>query len=253
MVPMRPSRRFGPWLLATAFLLGSPHAASAAAETKPKAPQVRVELIAEQDGIQPGATFWVGLRQRIAPGWHTYWSNPGDSGEPTTIDWTLPSGFKAGEIVWPHPERIPLGPAMSFGYSGETVLLTEMTAPSDLEPGKRVTLHGRASWLVCAKICIPEEADVRLTLPVVSAKPSINARGATAIAQARRAVPATGLWPASFTATPETVVLTVAATGLSADRIAEAWFYPSQWGVIDLAAPQEVEVGARAMTLRMAR
>ena len=94
---------------------------------------------------------------------------------------------------------------------------------------------------------------MRLTLPVVSAKPGVDARGATAIAQARRAVPATGLWPASFTATPETVVLTVAATGLSADRIAEAWFYPSQWGVIDLAAPQEVEVGDRAMILRMAR
>jgi len=257
---MRPSHRFGLWLLAPALLLGSLAAASVAAETKPSSssrqaqtPKVRVELIAEQDGIEPGGSFWVGLRQRIAPGWHTYWSNPGDSGEPTTIDWTLPTGFKAGDLVWPHPERIPLGPAMSFGYSGETVLLTEITAPAGLEPGTRVTLRGRVAWLVCAKICIPEEAEVRLTLAVAADKPGIDARGASAIEQARRAVPATGLWPASFTATAETVVLTVGATGLAADRIADAWFYPSQWGVIDLAAPQEVSVGEYAMTLRMAR
>jgi len=142
---------------------------------------------------------------------------------------------------------------MSFGYSGKTVLLTEITAPTGLERGTQVTLRGRVAWLVCAKICIPEEAEVRLTLPVASAKPGLDARGASAIAQARRAVPATGLWPASFTATAETVVLTVRATGLAADRIVDTWFYPSLWGVIDLAAPQEVSVGEDAVTLRMAR
>lgn len=247
-------------LLASALVLGSLADASAAAETKPSrsspkhvSPKVRVDLISEQSGIEPGATFWIGLRQRMAPRWHTYWSNPGDSGEPTTIDWMLPAGFTAGGIVWPHPERIPLGPAMSFGYSGETVLLTEITAPAGLEPGTRVTLRGRVAWLVCEKICIPEEAEVTLTLPVVSGTPGRDARGASLIAEARRAVPATGLWPASFTATADTVVLTVAATGLAAGRIADAWFYPGQWGVIELAAPQEISIGERALTVRMAR
>ena len=235
-------------------------AADASARTKPDPasrrphpPRVRVELISEHAGVEPGAAFWVGLRQRIAPGWHTYWLNPGDSGEPMTIEWALPAGFVAGDIVWPHPERIPVGPAMTFGYSDEVVLLTRITAPAGLEPGTQVTLRGQAAWLVCAKICIPEEAGVQLTLPVVSGKPPANPRGASAIQETRRAVPAASPWPASFSAAPETVTLTVGAAGLAADRIADVYFYPSQWGVIDFAAPQAVTIGEDGITLRAAR
>ena len=141
-------------------------------------PLVRVELVSESAGVEPGGHVWVGLRQRIAPGWHTYWINPGDSGEPATIDWTLPAGFTAGDIVWPHPERIPVGPAMSFGYSGEVVLLTRISAPSGLQPGSRAILKAQASWLVCEKICIPEEARVELTLPVVGGPSRLPTRGA---------------------------------------------------------------------------
>ncbi len=248
-------------LLATALLASSwVIAATAAAETKsdpasqkPSTPRVRVELISELDGIEPGAPFWVGVRQRIAPGWHTYWLNPGDSGEPMTIEWTLPSGFEAGDIVWPHPERIPVGPAMTFGYSREVVLLTRITAPAALDPGTRVTLSGHAAWLVCEKICIPEEADVRLALPVVSGRPPVNPRGAAAIAEARRGVPAPSPWPASFTATAEMIDLDVAAAGLAADRIADVYFYPTLWGAIDFAAPQQVAIGERGISVRAAR
>src|SRR4029453_8867083 len=152
------------------------------------APLVRVDLIVETVGIAPGGAVWVGIRQRIAPGWHTYWINPGDSGEALTIEWALPAGFTAEPIVWPHPERIPLGPAMSHGHTGETVLLVRVTAPRDLTPGRDVVLRGHAAWLVCEKICIPEEGDVALTLPVV-ASPAAPGAGAAEIARARRGVP----------------------------------------------------------------
>jgi len=39
-----------------------------------------------------------------------------------TIEWMLPAGLWAGEISWPYPVRIPQGPAMSYGYTGEVVL-----------------------------------------------------------------------------------------------------------------------------------
>jgi DsbC/DsbD-like thiol-disulfide interchange protein len=81
-----------------------------------------VDLVSEVRSVAPGTTFWVGVRQRIDPGWHTYWVNAGDSGEPMTIDWQLPSGVSAGPVAWPHPHRIPVGPAMSFGYTDEVVL-----------------------------------------------------------------------------------------------------------------------------------
>ena len=98
-------------ILGSALLLGAPAPAGAAE------PKVRVELLSEVASIAPGETFWVALRQEIAPGWHTYWMNPGDSGEPPRIEWALPTGFTAGEFVWPPPERIAVGPAMSYGYS----------------------------------------------------------------------------------------------------------------------------------------
>src|SRR5580704_7638008 len=215
-------------------------------------PKVSVALISEAASIEPGAPLWVGLRQRIAPGWHTYWLNPGDSGEPPTIEWTLSSGWEAGPLVWPRPERIPVGPVMSYGYSDEVVLLTRLTAPASLTPGTPITLRGHASWLVCEKTCIPEEADVALTLPVIAARAG-DGPGAAAVEHARRAVPSPSPWPVSLEATTETVTLQVAAPGLVADRIAEVWFFPSRWGVIDHAAPQKVTVDERGITLQTAR
>jgi thiol:disulfide interchange protein DsbD len=211
-----------------------------------------VDLLSEQAGLTAGGEVWIGIRQRIAPGWHTYWTNPGDSGEPMTMEWTLPPGFAAGPIVWPHPERIPVGPAMSHGYTGEVVLLARLTAPPDLAPGRPVTIGGRAAWLVCEKICIPEEARVELTLPVVAGRAPASP-DAPLIAQARRAVPVPSPWPATVSVAPERVVLTLAARELSAGAIADVWFYPDQWGLIEHAAPQEARVDARGLTLVMAR
>ncbi len=216
-------------------------------------PRVTVELVSEGDAVAPGKTFWVGLRQTIAPGWHTYWSNPGDSGEPPQIDWTLPAGFTAGDISWPNPERIRLGPAMSYGYSNEVVLPVQLTAPANLVPGTLVTVAGRASWLVCEKECIPEEAPVSLSLPVVAGEPGLHPTGAPLIARARQAVPSPSPWPATFTATPETVTLAVVARGLVPDRISEVWFYPARWGAIDHAAGQQARVDARGITVEVAR
>jgi len=108
-------------VFACVFLLLGGACASSAAAPEPRGtasgPRVRVELLSEVTSFTPGQTFWVGLHQRISPGWHTYWMNPGDSGEPPRIEWALPSGFTAGEIAWPFPERIPAGPAMTYGYS----------------------------------------------------------------------------------------------------------------------------------------
>ena len=59
---------------------------------------VKASLVAETRSVVAGQTLRLALRQQIEPGWHTYWSNPGESGLPTTIDWRLPQGFKAGRV-----------------------------------------------------------------------------------------------------------------------------------------------------------
>ena len=236
-------------VLACVFLiLGGARASSGAASE----PRVRVDLLSEVAALTPGQTFWVGLHQRISPGWHTYWMNPGDSGEPPRIEWSLPSGFTAGEIAWPFPERIPAGPAMTYGYSGEVVLPIPVTPPTALEPGARVTLRGRASWLVCEQTCIPEEAPIALTLAVARGAPAPDPRGAPLIAAARRNVPTPSPWAATFVAASETVSFTVEAR-LMADRITDVWFYPARWGAIDLTAPQQVRVDSGGIRLDVAR
>src|SRR5258708_31436324 len=144
--------------LAAALLVGL--LAGPALAAPPRAagpPRVSVALISEGASIEPGSPLWVGLRQRIAPGWHTYWLNPGDSGEAPSIEWSLPTGFGAEPIVWPRPERLPVGPVVSYGYTKEVVLLARVTVPADPQPGSRVTLRGRASWLLCGQTSLPHD------------------------------------------------------------------------------------------------
>ncbi|MFT5794773.1 MAG: DsbC/DsbD-like thiol-disulfide interchange protein, partial [Saprospiraceae bacterium] len=118
---------------------------------------VQISLISEVTAIAPGEPFWVLLRQKIRPGWHTYWRNPGDSGAPTEIDWELPAGFTAGDIQWPFPERIAYGPLMNFGYSDEVLYPVLITPPASLT-NEAIEMRARVGWLVCADICIPEDA-----------------------------------------------------------------------------------------------
>lgn len=234
-------------LLVAALVLGL-HSPAASAE-----PKVRVDLVSEVGSVQPGVPFWVALRQRIVPGWHTYWRNPGDSGEPPTLEWTLPTGATAGEIAWPPPDRIPAGIAMSYGYSGEVLLPVRITPPADIHPGATFTLRAAASWLVCEKECIPEEATVTLALPVSAGPGARSSRGGPVLEQVLASLPRPSPWPVVAAVTPETVTLTVEAAGLQADRLAEAWFYPIEWGLIDHVAPQAVTISSSALTLRMPR
>jgi thiol:disulfide interchange protein DsbD len=236
---------------ATLVLLVSLVAASAPVAASPL--KVESRLVAEVASIRPGEPFWIALHQRIAPGWHTYWRNPGDSGEPVTLEWTLPPGVVVDDIAWPVPDRLPVGPVMSFGFSREVLLPMRVTPPADLRPGDRVALRAQASWLVCADICIPEESPVALALPVVAQTPAPDPRWGAAVAAVRHALPQPSPWPASFSFTPDTVTLTVAVSGLSRDRITDAAFFPYEWGPIAHAGAQEREVTPSGLVMTMPR
>src|SRR5438477_9636005 len=118
--------------LAAVFASAAP---ADAASPLPLADPVVARLVPEAGAVVPGGTLWVDLHLDIAPGWHTYWRNPGDSGLPTEIAWTLPTGFRAGDIQWPVPERFVLGTIGNYGYSGTADLLVPITAPAELQPG----------------------------------------------------------------------------------------------------------------------
>ncbi len=138
--------------------------------------RVRAELLAHApEGIAPGKTVWLGLQLAHQPDWHTYWKNPGDSGLPTTLAWTLPAGLQAGEIDWPVPRKIPIGHLANYGYEGTVLLPVPVTVGPEFRAsplGAQVSVRLKAQWLVCKTECIPEEGEFALTLP---------AQGATAL------------------------------------------------------------------------
>src|SRR5215468_4651545 len=100
-----------------------------------KTDNVRAELISEVSEVKTGEPFWVALRQSIRPKWHTYWKNPGDSGLPTEINWTLPAGAKADPIVWPVPTLIDVSGVINYGFADEAFLLVRITPPAYLTNG----------------------------------------------------------------------------------------------------------------------
>ena len=170
--------------LAAAVSLMTGVAAAAPVKTQ----HVEAELLSQTSGAAPGSTLYVALRQKIVPGWHTYWRNPGDAGQATSLTWTLPAGWTAGDIVWPTPERYIAGPLMNYVFSDEVYLPVPITVPADAQPGQTVTLKAAADWLVCKDVCVPEDATLALDVPVTSA-PTTNPLAGKAITDTLAAAP----------------------------------------------------------------
>ncbi len=126
----------------------------------------KAELIAETDSIEPNQESWLGLRFELESGWHIYWINPGDSGEPPRVQWHLPAGFRVGSIEWPSPQRIDDHSLVDYGYEGEALLMAPIQSPLDLAVGDSIKFGATVKWLVCRETCIPGQADLTLSLPV---------------------------------------------------------------------------------------
>jgi DsbC/DsbD-like thiol-disulfide interchange protein/cytochrome c biogenesis protein CcdA len=204
-----------------------------------KTEHVEADLVAARTAAEPGGTLTVALRLRMIPHWHTYWRNPGDSGQPTQIEWQLPAGWRAGEIQWPAPRRLPAKHLMNFGYEDEVLLLTDIAVPKDASGSAK--LVARATWLVCNEDrCIPEEGDVALTLPVGAGGPGAQAQ---AIERARASLPqkAPADWRFSAKRTEAGVDLEIAAP--RGVELKSAAYFPYDEGRIHNAAPQPLEGG----------
>ncbi|GJD95802.1 protein-disulfide reductase DsbD family protein [Methylobacterium iners] len=234
-------------------LLGLPSARAQGG--KPPADLVLASLVAEPAAIRAGEPFTVGIRMVMKPHWHVYWRNPGDSGLPPEAAWRLPPGFSTGPIQWPTPSRIPVSHLMNFGFENETVLLTEVTPPADLAPGKPVRLAAKLDYLVCERECVPGSAELRLDLPVAAEGTSTgaNPQNRALFAQARAALPTASPWPARLSAEGNRLVLQVEATGLREDRIRSVAFFPYSETAIEHAAKQDVSVDAASLRLSLAR
>ncbi len=138
-----------------------------AASSSADLPHVHVQLISPDAQFHPGAANNAGLYFKLEPGWHVYWKNPGDAGEPPHVKWTLPKGITAGPLQFPVPKRLPLGPLMDFGYEDEVLFPIQVIVAGGAASGP-ATLHAKVDWLVCRGSCIPEKTELDLTRPIAS-------------------------------------------------------------------------------------
>ncbi len=197
--------------------------------------QVRAELVAHApEGITPGKAVWLGLQIKHQPEWHTYWKNPGDSGLPTTLTWQLPSGVAAGEIAWPTPKRLPVGPLMNYGYEGALLL----PVPLNVSPGFAATtldVKLSAQWLVCKDICIPQQGEFTLSLPVQASTALHGAEFERALAAVPQLSPGA---QARAELADGAKVLRVSVTGLPAALQGRPLsFFAETAGVVEPSAP----------------
>lgn len=237
--------------LALILVLGVTACAFSSARAQDASGLVKAGLLAEPASIAPGEPFTVGIKLSMKEHWHTYWRNPGDSGEPIQVSWKLPRGFVAGEIEWPAPSLIRVGPVASFGYEGEAILLAHITPPRDVKSGTTVSLVADIAYLVCEKICIPGEASVSLSLPVSERS---AASPANAIFDAARSkLPQPSPWRATFSTDTQAITLFLRAQGVQGDAIRAVRFFPYDNTLIENAAQQVLRTDAQETRISIER
>lgn len=212
-----------------------------------KAPHVSADLIAESGTLKPGADAWIGIRLTLEKHWHLYWKNPGDSGLPVSVNWTLPAGFTAGDLVWPAPERLQEGPLVSYVLNGTVLLMAPLHVPANAASGMAVPIRAKVKWLVCKQTCIPGSVELAaaFTLGDGRAGPDMSAFAAS---RRRQPAPMPAGWHAAASTSGKTLSLILAG----AEVRGPAYFFPAMPDLIDPVAGQTLDRGRDGVRLDLA-
>jgi DsbC/DsbD-like thiol-disulfide interchange protein len=213
-------------------------------------PHGTVDLVAENQWIAPGRQTYLGLNFQLEKGWHIYWINPGDSGQPPRVQWHLPDGLSVGEIEWPAPSRLGTSTIVDFGYDDAVMLLVPVRVSSTLPANKTVRIDAELSVLVCREICVPGKTQISLSLPIEPRAPEPDTRGSDLFTAARKSLPRKPPddWKFTVSNKKDSFIL-IAKLGR---RTTRAVFFPLAESQIDNSAPQVIVPAATgfALTLR---
>jgi DsbC/DsbD-like thiol-disulfide interchange protein len=212
-------------------------------------PHGTVELIAEHNSIQPGNNFQIGLKFQLEKGWHIYWINPGDAGQPPRVTWNLPSGLSAGDILWPYPKALSAFSLVDFGYEDEVLLLVPMQASTSLTPTAQTSLSADIKLIVCQDVCIPGKTSLSLSLPVTAQTPAANFSAQVCFEAARQKIPkpAPASWKISVADRKDYFYLN-AVVGRS---IKEAFFFPLEESQIENVTSQKVQLSKSGFAIAL--
>ncbi len=217
--------------LALAFFISLP----SMAQDDPKA---TIDVFASQSAVQAGGSIDIAIRQNIIDGWHTYWINPGDSGEAMTIDWELPKGVSVSEVREPTPDKFFYDPLVNFGHKGQPIF-TQTLSLWPKYSADSVELNGTVYWLVCDDICIPESQKISISLPVSDVTQNINQ---SIFEKAKKSMPRQVDWNTSFVKKGENVVLNVSVPSDLHNQMLDVDLFPTTWGIVQTTSDVTSEI-----------
>ena len=205
-----------------------------------------VEVISESEAMMKGDELLLGLNFKLTPGWHTYWKNPGDAGEGASVTWQLPKGFQASEILWPGPEAIPVEPLMTFGYEDEITLLTKIKAlDAAVFPA---IVKAKVSWYTCKDICVPQEANLELT---IQNGEKINTFFANELSNVFLNLPKELSSKHRVEALDDNYFLQMELDGNT--PVSSAYFFPEEYGLSSYSKEQILEINKNSLSLQISQ
>ena len=208
--------------------------------------KVNASLVSSHDVVPPGGRFHIALRTELDPHWHTYWRNPGDSGEPVHVEWKVSEGVTIGDIHWPLPQTLATGPIINYGFEGTPLFPVEFTVPATAEPGSVMIFDADFYYLVCKDVCIPEQGKASLPIKVGSAE--IDTRWDGEIKAALAATPKAGKITGGIKKSGDNVIIGVENIPASAD-LSAAHFFPYDQGVLGHSQAQIVTIGKQGLEI----
>ena len=228
------------WLLLTVSLLltllVAPGVFSANRSAVVSTEHATVTLLSEQVEAVPDQTLWLALRFELIPHWHIYWRNPGASGSAPSIRWTLPDGWEIGEIHWPVPKRIRVGPLTNYGYEDNVMLLVPVEVPRGALPEGPQTIIADAEWLVCRVECIPEGGRFMLELNRAGRASTTETETRELFHAAREHWPEATALPGHYRLEGGTLAISVDLHETMAPSPADVWLAANEWGPVDASA-----------------
>jgi thiol:disulfide interchange protein/DsbC/DsbD-like thiol-disulfide interchange protein len=208
-----------------------------------------VTLLSEQVEALPDQTLWLALRFELIPHWHVYWRNPGASGNAPSVRWTMPEGWEIGEIHWPVPKRIRVGPLTSYGYEEDVMFLVPVDVPPRALQAGTQTIIADAEWLVCKVECIPESGRLTLQLHKASSRFNTAADTRELFTAARAQLPEATALSGRYRLEGETLAISVGMPDTLTRTPFDVWFAANEWGPVDASGEQHWQRAVTALTL----
>ena len=209
--------------------------------------KVVASLVSSHDSAAPGETIKVALRTILDEKWHTYWRNPGDSGEPVQLDWDLKEGWSVSDITWPLPQTLPTGPIINYGFEGEPLFPVSLKIPETAIVGDVETIRLNFYYLVCKDVCIPESGSASINILI--GENITDERWSVLIQDALNSASRPSEIKAAIKKEGETVILT--ALNLGDGDFSKAYFFPYDQGVLMHSEPQRVTLGSQGLQIKV--